>query len=284
MTALQPNPTAHRALLDNFHWEVIPMKSLEAQKAHIPAGEPVSVTCSPVKGIDETVRLAEEFVANGHPVTAHFAGRMVTSVDDLKGWLARLDAVGVTSLFCIAGDGEEPAGPFKDSLELITAVLEHETSISTIGFGSYPDGHAFISDEDLSAALHQKQAMLGAAGKDGWASTQMCFDPFKIAEWLDLERAAGFNLPVYLGVAGAVDRKKLMTMGLRLGVGASLGFLKKNKSTMGRLLGSGYDANELFSALAPTAAERNIVATHGFTFNQIEQTVAWRNETLRSLV
>lgn len=274
---------AYRSLLENFHWEVIPMKNLEDQRKHIPAGEPVSVTCSPVKGIEETVRLAEEFVHAGHPVTAHFAGRMVTSVDDLKGWLGRLDAVGVTSLFCIAGDGEEPAGPFKDSLQLIEAVLEHETSISTIGFGAYPDGHAFIDDAALRQALHTKQLLLTNGGKQGWASTQMCFDAAKIAAWIDTERTNGFELPIYLGVAGAVDRKKLMTMGMRLGIGASLGFLKKNRSTMSRLLGAGYDANEIFTALAPTAGARGIVATHGFTFNQIENTVAWREESLRSL-
>ena len=125
--------------------------------------------------------------------------------------------------------------------------------------------------------------MILAAGKTGWASTQMCFDGGKIASWLDAERLAGFELPVYLGVAGAVDRKKLMTMGMRLGIGASLGFLKKNKSTMGRLLGSGYDANELLGELAPTAADRNITAVHGFTFNQVEATVAWRQATLDQL-
>jgi len=279
---LQP-ATAHRQLLDNFHWEIIPMKNLEGQREYLPAGESVSVTCSPVKGIDETVRLTEEFAQQGYQVTPHFAGRMVTSLDDLKGWLSRIEQAGVTSLFCIAGDGEEPAGPFADSLQLIEAVLEHGTFLEKVGFGSYPDGHAFISDESLSAALHQKQQMITDAGKTGWTSTQMCFDAAKIASWLDAERLAGFQLPVYLGVAGAVDRKKLMTMGMRLGIGASLGFLKKNKSTMGRLLGSGYDANELLGALAPTAGERGIVAVHGFTFNQIEATVAWRQATIDQL-
>lgn len=269
--------------MENFHWEIIPMKNLEGQREHLPAGQPVSVTCSPVKGIDETVRLSEEFAAQGYQVTPHFAGRMVTSLEDLKAWLGRIEQSGITSLFCIAGDGEEPAGPFGDSLQLIEAVLEHGDFLTNVGFGSYPDGHAFISDEALSAALHQKQTMIRAAGKTGWASTQMCFDPGKIAGWLDAERTQGFQLPVHLGIAGAVDRKKLMTMGMRLGIGASMSFLKKNKSTMGRLLGTGYDANDLVSTLAPTAELRGITAIHGFTFNQVEATVAWRNATLESL-
>ena len=63
-------PGSHRELLENFHWEIIPMKNLEGQREHIPAGENVSVTCSPVKGIDETVRLSE-LLANG-PVVLFF--------------------------------------------------------------------------------------------------------------------------------------------------------------------------------------------------------------------
>jgi len=271
----------HRTLLQNIHWEVIPMKNLQKQKAHIPAGAPVSVTCSPVKGIDETVRLTKEFCENGHPVTPHFAARMMESREHLARSLDAFEQAGCTSLFCIAGDGEEPAGPYSDAVKLIEDVLNLSSSITRIGFGCYPDGHAFISREDLHAALHAKQEMISQAGMSGWASTQMCFDGATIREWIEAERAAGFTLPFYLGVAGAIDRKKLMTMGMRLGIGTSLSFLKKNKSTMGRLLGAGYDANQLIAELADDAERLDIAAIHGFTFNQIENTVAWLEESQR---
>ncbi len=274
---------AYKQLLSNFHWEVIPMKSLDEQRQYLPAGEPISVTCSPVKGIDETVRLSEEFAAAGHRVTPHFAARMVTSDADLKDWLGRIEQAGITSLFCIAGDGEEPLGPYADSLELIDAVLEHGSFLSTVGFGSYPDGHALIDADKLTEALHTKQTMITAAGKQGWTSTQMCFDPQKIGAWMDQVRADGFTLPFYLGVAGAIDRKKLMTMGARLGIGTSLSFLKKNRTSVLKLLGGSYDADEIIAELAPSADERTIAAIHGFTFNQVESTVKWRNAMLTHL-
>jgi len=270
----------HQELLHNIHWEVIPMKNLQKQKAFIPAGEPVSVTCSPVKGLNETVRLTEEFRAKGHPVTPHFAARMVESREHLAESIAAIEAAGVTSLFCIAGDGEEPAGPYADSVKLIADVVEIASSLTHLGFGSYPDGHSFISNDDLHTALFEKQSMIEDAGLQAWTSTQMCFDADNIRTWLEQERANGLHVPVYLGVAGAIDRAKLMTMGMRLGIGTSLSFLKKNKSTMGKLLGGGYDANDLIGKLAGDAERLNISAIHGFTFNQIENTVKWRHATL----
>ena len=53
---------AHREhLTRNFTIEVIPMKSLDNAREHLPPGAPLSVTASPVKGLKETQRLAEEF-------------------------------------------------------------------------------------------------------------------------------------------------------------------------------------------------------------------------------
>ena len=57
---------AHREhLTRNFTIEVIPMKSLDNAREHLPAGAPLSVTASPVKGLEETQRLTEEFQAAG---------------------------------------------------------------------------------------------------------------------------------------------------------------------------------------------------------------------------
>lgn len=276
---LNPN---HRHLLEHIHWEVTPMKNLDKQCTYIPAGQPVSVTCSPVKGIDETLRVTADICALGHPVTPHFAARMLESREHLAKSLARLEKLGVTSLFCIAGDRENPVGPYADSLELIEDVLKLSTSISHIGFGTYPDGHAFISDHVLQSSRMEKQTMIQAAGRIGWSTTQMCFDARAIKNWIEGARSAGFQLPIYLGVAGAVDRKQLMTMGMRLGIGTSLSFLKKNRSTLGKLLGGGYDANQIISTLSADAERLGIAAIHAFTFNQVENTVKWRNATLAS--
>ena len=69
---------AHREhLTRTFTIEVIPMKSLDNAREHLPAGAPLSVTASPVKGLEETQRLTEEFQAAGFEPVPHISARMV---------------------------------------------------------------------------------------------------------------------------------------------------------------------------------------------------------------
>jgi methylenetetrahydrofolate reductase (NADPH) len=91
----------------------------------------------------------------------------------------------------------------------------------------------------------------------------------------------GLTLPIHLGIPGAVDRAKLLSIGARLGVGASLRFLRKNRSTVTRLFSpGGYDPNKLLAPLSSVSEPLGISGLHIFTFNQIEKTEAWRRSNL----
>ena len=48
-----------RSLIADARYEVIPLKNLEAQLPHIPAGASVSVTCSFAKGQQTTLDLTD---------------------------------------------------------------------------------------------------------------------------------------------------------------------------------------------------------------------------------
>ena len=74
--------------------------------------------------------------------------------------------------------------------------------------------------------------MITGAGLEGYLATQMCFDPGTIADWLAARRAAGITLPCHLGVPGAVDPARLLSISLRLGVGV-FGPLPKEESVVG---------------------------------------------------
>ena len=131
-------------------------------------------------------------------------------------------------------------------------------------------------------ALHGKQQLLGEAGLSGYCSTQMCFDTPRIAGWLSAERRAGMTLPVHLGIAGVVDRAKLLSIGVRLGIGQSLRYVRKNRRAATRLLtATHYDPNDLLVPLSARFTELDVVGLHVFTFNQVAATVAWRQENLR---
>ncbi|MEM9566634.1 MAG: 5,10-methylenetetrahydrofolate reductase [Actinomycetota bacterium] len=279
---LSPEPTdARLAAIEALTFELIPLRSAAAAIAALPTGSRVSVTCSPVKGIAATRELVDQVRAAGHVAIPHLAARLVTGrheVDDLANWL-RTD--GLTSAFIVGGDAEEPAGPYADGTTLLRDLLAADPGLQEIGVPAYPDEHPLIDRAALDEALLAKQALLDEAGVIGWASTQMCFDPDRIVTWGDQQRAAGIALPIHLGLPGVVDRAKLLTMGMRLGVGPSLRYLRKNRRAVGRLLTrSDYDPDDLLAPLGPDLARLGITGVHCFTFNQVATTAAWRADVL----
>ena len=276
-----PDSRAHRlALTRSFTIELVPMKSLETGRAHLPAGAPLSITCSPVKGIGETQRLTEEFMAEGHRPIPHIAARMVRDRAHTKALAAWCRDAGVTRLFLVGGDADPP-GEYFDAPTFLRDFLETDHGLEAIGVTAYPDHHAYIPDDKLHDALHTKQALLAEAGVPGWCSTQMCFDPAAIEGWMRAERAAGLTLPIHLGISGVVDKTKLITTGMRIGLGQSLGYLRKNRTAIARMMAStSYDPNDLLIPLSRANLEFGVEGVHMYTFNQVEATEAWRAETL----
>jgi len=273
-----------RQLLEGMTYEVIPMKSVEKAIVDLPPGAKVSVTCSPVKGIDATMELTERVRAMGHHPVPHIAARLVESPDHTKLIAKWLRAEGLGTLYLIGGDASDPAGPYDEAFTFLRDLLEEDPGLHTIGIGSYPDGHALIDSGVLRVVLYKKQTLLAEAGVQGYASTQMCFDPVTIINWLQAERDRGFTLPVQLGIPGVINQAKLLTMGVRLGIGASLRYLRKNKSSVSRMLApGGYDPNQLLSPMSPDLERLGVTGLHCFTFNQVENTRAWAEASIEDL-
>ena len=275
---------ARERLLASAVLELVPMSSVEDQIGLLPPHSRVSVTCSPVKGIDATLVLAARLAALGHHVVPHLAARMVTDrlhATHIAHWLRGHE---ITDVFVIAGDAHVPHGPYEGAVPFLRDLLASEPGVDRVGVAAYPDGHVALDDAIVHDALRAKQALLRDAGIDGYVATQMCFDPDRIVGWLQDERDAGLVLPVQLGVAGPVDRARLLTMGARLGVGASLRYLRKNRASVTRMLSfSGYDPSQLIDPIAPHADRLGITGLHLFTFNNVADTVAWRARSLGRL-
>lgn len=270
-----------RNLIADLTFEVVPLSSVDAAIEALPPESKVSVTCSPVKGIATTMELTDRIRALGHEAIPHIAARMVESkphVTEIAQWL-RTEQIG--RMFLVGGDADPPHGPYAAAVDFLTDLLDAGPELHTVGVTSYPDGHAAISDDALHRALMRKQHVLAEAGVRGYASTQMCFDPKRIVSWIEQERANGMELPIHLGIPGVIDRAKLMTMGARLGIGASLGYLKKNRRAITKLVTMAhYDPNDLLEPLSPHLRRLNVEDLHCFTFNQVEATEAWRQGNL----
>jgi methylenetetrahydrofolate reductase (NADPH) len=122
--------------------------------------------------------------------------------------------------------------------------------------------------------LKQKSALAD------YVTTQLCFDPEALLAWLKETREDGVTLPALVGMPGVVDRRRLLEMSIRIGVGPSLSFLRKQRG-LRKLLGpSRVTPDRVYDGLAPFLEDRelNIIGFHYYTFNQLVDTWKWEGE------
>ena len=267
-------------VLDEPTFELIPLKNALDQAEHLPAGATVSVTASPAKGLMATAELALRLHERGLRVVPHLSARLTRDRAELLAFLAPIRDAGIDRLFVVGGDPEEP-GAYPDALSILREMADLGVLPSEIGIGGYPDGHAFISDERLNAALEAKAPFAS------YLTTQLCFDPGAIASWIAARRAAGIGLPIKLGIPAVAQIPKLIEISARIGVRDASKFIMKNAAFVGQLIASGgmYRPNGFLEAVAPVIADpaAGIVDLHVYTFNQVEATEAWRREYRQAL-
>lgn len=274
-----PQPRAARralaAALERPRYEVLPLDGAAEQVAHwVAPNATVTVTASPRRGLGPTLDLAERLAAKGYRVVPHLAARQVADTAHLAAALERLEGAGIREAFAVGGDpgrAEEPAGAFPDALALLEAMAAlGRAKAFRVGVPAYPEGHPFIARAELDRALRAKRRHAD------YLVTQMCFDARAIAAWLD--GGGHLGLPVHVGLAGPVNRAKLLRIALRIGVGASVRFLRAHS----RLASGGYYPGELAGALAPRLAEHR-GGLHIYTLGDVAAAERWRRRTLQDL-
>jgi methylenetetrahydrofolate reductase (NADPH) len=260
-------------------FELIPMEGAIERAALLPEGAKVTVTCSPTRGIESTLLLGEKLLERGFRIVPHIAARFVADRAHLDEIVRRLDDLGVREIFVIGGDAKKPVGPFSSAVELLSAMADSGHDFEHVGIGGYPEAHPNIDDETLRQTLLDKRPFAT------YIVSQMCFDPDAILDWVADIRRRGKGLPVYIGLPGVVERKKLLQISLKIGVGDSARFLTKYTQVLTRFLKpGGYSPDELVKNLAPFVEDQdyNLAGFHIYTFNQVESTEEWRRQVLDS--
>jgi methylenetetrahydrofolate reductase (NADPH) len=258
-------------------YEVLPLKGVrEKVLESVPPTVPLTITASPRKGLAATVELAARLTEDGYQVVPHLSARLTRDRLELTAVLAQLAEAGIRGLFVIGGDGE-PRGAYSCALELLSDIHESGYQFDDIGIAGYPEGHALIDDQDLVRALAAKAPLAHHI------TTQMCFDPERIRAWASALPAQGVNLPVRVGVPGAVARQKLVRISASIGLGDSARFLRKQQQLLWRFfLPGGYDSGSILRRLdLPVATAANITGFHVFTFNDLSGTERWRQSLIR---
>ncbi|MGW0845842.1 5,10-methylenetetrahydrofolate reductase [Streptomyces sp. NPDC002787] len=270
-----------RALLNSVRYEVLPAKATEEKVlAHVPRDVVVTVTASPVKGLEPTLDLAGRLAGHGYRVVPHVPARLLRDDAHLKDVVDRLRAVGVDDVFVPAGDADPSAGAYDGALPVLRRLSELGEPFARVGITGYPESHPLIHDDVTIQAMWDKREHAT------YIVSNLCFDPRVLADWVARIRARGVGLPLYVGVAGPVQRTKLLSMATKIGVGESTRFLTKHASWFLRFAApGGYAPERLLTRTeealdAPTARAAGL---HLFTFNQIAETEAWRRALLERL-
>jgi methylenetetrahydrofolate reductase (NADPH) len=259
-------------------YEVLPTEDIEGMVlAHVPHEVTITITASPRRGMDATIRLAESLSAKGYKVVPHLSARLIRDTAHLKEILAAVDQMGARDVFVIAGDAREPAGKFPDSVSLLEAMMQAGHQLGDVGVSGYPESHSFIDDDMTIQAMWDKRRIAT------YIVSNLCFDPRVVKRWVGRVRRRRVELPIHIGMAGVADPAKLLRISTRIGVVDSARFLRGHSNWFLRMLQpGGYDPGRFVSALLPDLGtpDRNVAGLHVFTFNEIEPTERWRQQLL----
>ncbi|MGA3351968.1 MAG: methylenetetrahydrofolate reductase [Acidimicrobiales bacterium] len=268
-------------LLTRARFEVIPASSVEDLVVEwVPRDLTVTVTASPRKGLEATLALTERLAERGYRVVPHVSARLVVDESHLGEIIARLKACGIEDVFVPAGDADPPVGRFDSALSLLMQMDTLGRPFPQMGITGYPESHPEISDDVTVQAMWDKRRYAT------YIVSNLCFDAATVRRWIRRVRDRGVKLPIYFGLAGPVDRTRLLKVATKIGVGESARFLSGHAGWFLRMgAPGGYDPSRLLErtggALADPASI--IEGLHLFTFNQIRQTEQWRRGVLASL-
>jgi len=251
-------------LLEHPRYEVFPAGSVaDAVTQWVPPGMTMTVTASPTKGLDATLDLTEVLAGRGYQVVPHLTARLI--------------ACGVDDVFVPAGDADPPAGRFDSALSLLERLAEMGNPFPRTGITGYPETHPRIGDDITIQAMWDKRRLAS------YIVSNLCFDPATVRRWIRRIRARGVTLPLYVGLAGPVERARLLRMAAKAGASESARFLAGHVEWFLRFgTPGGYRPERLLARLGPTvtAPASGVAGLHLFTFNQVQQTEEWRRELL----
>lgn len=261
--------TALPFALDPVRYEVLPFGRADEAAADISEPLTLTVTCSPRHGVDMALEAAARLRSSEHRVVLHLAARMVRGRGHLDELLDTMRLAELDDVFLVGGDAERPLGPYASGVDLLPDLRDHPHAPLSVGVPAYPEGHPLIGAAAIARALAEKAALAD------YMTSQMCFDAEAIIAWLERTRESDIRLPLLVGVPGAVDRRRLLEVSRRVGVGASMAFVRKQRGVrtlLARPLSATEDlCRRLSERLRP---EHEVAGLHFFTFDRLAETTA----------
>ncbi|MHB1987668.1 MAG: methylenetetrahydrofolate reductase [Acidimicrobiales bacterium] len=265
-------------LLDHPRYEVIPTASIEEAVCHaVPKDVTVTVTASPTKGLDATLDLAEALAGHGYRAVPHVSARLIVDEHHLQDIMARLGSAGIDDVFLPAGDADPPAGRFEGALAVLALMAEQGRPFARVGITGYPQSHPRIGDDLTIQAMWDKRQFAD------YIVSNLCLDPGVLRHWVRRVRARGVVLPLRVGLAGPIDRTKLVSMAAKIGIGESTRFASRHLAWFAKMgAPGGYQPDRFLDRVGGCLVDPAslVEGLHIFTFNQVRETEAWRQSLL----
>ena len=226
--------------------------------AELPAGTEVNVTYLVGSDAEDSIQLCQRLSQASLCPIAHVPARAFPDLDAVDRYLSKCKEAGVKEVLVLGGGAETPAGKLHETMQVLESGLLQRHGFTTVGVAAHPEGHPELNDKELMEFAIKKAEWAASEGIDLFYETQFCFDPAPIVAWerslredlttrlLPLDHPSNESdsndasssspLPsVRLGLAGPAKINKLIKFGLMSGVGASIGFLKKNAGSVLKL-------------------------------------------------
>ncbi|HEY1640485.1 MAG TPA: methylenetetrahydrofolate reductase [Streptosporangiaceae bacterium] len=268
-------------LLQAPRYEILPAPgAVQSVLDWVPRELTVTVTASPARGLEPTLALAEQLTGHGYQVVPHLSARLVRDPAHLADIVARLTAAGVSDVFVPAGDADPPAGRFHSALDVLDQLTAMGRPFARVGITGYPESHPKIGDDITVQAMWDKRQHAS------YIVSNLCFSPAVLHRWLTRIRARGITLPVLIGLAGPLDKTRLLKMAAVSGAAESARFVAGHAEWLVRLGAPGGYSPDRFldkAAAGLTNPAAGVTGLHVFTFNQLRQTEEWRVALLSRL-
>ena len=127
--------------------EIFPVPGIDERLGVLQPNTNVAVTCSPKKGVDETIELSEKLISQGFQVIPHIAAKSVSGEKHLETIIKRLDALSVESIFVPGGDRPEPIGEFNNAYDLLKALQNSGHNIKILALLRILRGNQMLMKE-----------------------------------------------------------------------------------------------------------------------------------------
>ncbi len=263
-------------MFGSFSIECMPgdIRSLSDWRSLLQPEERVFVPHISGRELDEQVEAVSALVKSGLRAVPHLAARNIASAAELGERLRRMSDAGAKDMLLLGGSDNPPKGGYDCALNLLESAEFRNSGIRSIAIAGHPEPHPDVDGQVMFDALVSKARLAQEMELDVCIVTQVCFDSAAIAAWIGRVREAGLGLPVGVGVAGPISLPRLLKVAAAIGVGNSLGFLRKSSRNLLQLVNPVYDPMTLLDDLARGCGDQDkALLPHFYAFGNVAASI-----------